>query len=780
MAERTVTVKLKADATGYNSTVDKASKSTKGLAQDVAGVGSSFRQVGAVVAGAAVVGFLHSAINEASALQESLAKNKQVFGDSASDIEDWAKTAATSLGQSEQSAIEAAATFGNLFTALKIGQVPAADMSKKIVGLATDLASFNNVNPEDALLALRAGLVGEAEPLRKFGVNLNQASIEAKAMELGLWDGTGAIDAAAKAQGSYALIMEQTSTAQGDFERTSDGLANQQRIMAASFADAKAALGEALLPAMTMAVNVAGAMFGAFAALPDPVRNTALAIGAVMIAAKLLGPYVVQMIDGVKGLLLIHAMAPGAIMATVGSLAAMGAAAGAGIFIAGLVAGAIGVKDLTEELARAREEGESLVDFLDSKAEAEAKSAVTTDILFGSTENLSDEWNRMWGAGEMLFASILGGKNAYDELNAATEAALLVTRSHEQAITEVAMANDLNRESVSALLAEIDTEGMSYLEIKAALQSSVEAKTKATTSTDALAESTATLADGLSEAKDKAKAFTDAIWAMNGGVMSVSQASAGWEDALDKMADRTKDAEGNIRGLTDSTDLSTEAGRRNLDMLSTAAENAVKHASAVYEQTGSLEQGNAVLAAHRQSLMQAAAAAGLDAAEVRSLIGDIKDIPPNTKAAVTVSANASPGQAVVDDFVWRANQRKIQISVTGRATGTTIATGGYVTGPGTSTSDSIPAWLSDGEYVLKAAAVDKVGRSYLDRLNSGAVARYAAGGAVGHSAVTPWSAPAPSNLGTITLIVRDDSGMERLRKQIRVGYGGDVVAALGG
>ena len=72
--------------------------------------------------------------------------------------------------------------------------------------------------------------------------------IEAKALEMGLCDGTGAITAAAKAQASYALIMEQTTLAQGDFSRTSDGLANQQRIIAANFKNMKATIGTALLP----------------------------------------------------------------------------------------------------------------------------------------------------------------------------------------------------------------------------------------------------------------------------------------------------------------------------------------------------------------------------------------------------------------------------------------------------------------------------------------------------------------------------------------------------
>ncbi|KVX73219.1 phage tail tape measure protein [Burkholderia ubonensis] len=84
-----------------------------------------------------------------------------------------------------------------------------------------------------------------------------------------------------------------------------------------------------------------------------------------------------------------------------------------------------------------------------------------------------------------------------------------------------------------------------------------------------------------------------------------------------------------------------------------------------------------------------------------------------------------------------------------------LATGGAVSGPGTSTSDSIPAWLSDGEYVLKASAVDRIGVHTLDALNSGhsihSVARFASGGAVG--SVARATRPAGGNTTLVDVTV---------------------------
>lgn len=81
-----------------------------------------------------------------------------------------------------------------------------------------------------------------------------------------------------------------------------------------------------------------------------------------------------------------------------------------------------------------------------------------------------------------------------------------------------------------------------------------------------------------------------------------------------------------------------------------------------------------------------------------------------------------------------------------------FATGGMIRGPGTGTSDSIPALLSNGEYVIRAAAVRKLGKNALDLLNRGiAIPRFADGGMVG--AVSSMQSSTPQNLGSLTLDV---------------------------
>jgi hypothetical protein len=218
-----------------------------------------------VAAGALAIKFGKDVFNAASDMNESVSKSGVVFGKFAPQVQKWAETSAESFGQSRQEAIEAAATFGNFFEAMKIGQPQATKMSEKIVQLAGDLGSFNNVDPAQVLEDLRSGLAGQVEPLRKYGVDLSDVTLKQEAMRLGLVKtATGTLPVAVKSQAAYSLILIQTKTAQGDFARTADGAANQQRILSAEFHNTEASLGKALLPAMVSGLHIATALAGGF------------------------------------------------------------------------------------------------------------------------------------------------------------------------------------------------------------------------------------------------------------------------------------------------------------------------------------------------------------------------------------------------------------------------------------------------------------------------------------------------------------------------------------
>ncbi|HEV8546198.1 MAG TPA: hypothetical protein VGQ64_07875 [Candidatus Limnocylindrales bacterium] len=275
-----------------------------------------------------IVDTFGKAVDAASDLNETVSKVGVVFGKSSQGVLEWGKTAAIALGMSTQQALEAAATYGNLFVSMGMGQQASAGMSTRLVQLAADLASFNNTSPDDALLALRSGLVGEVEPLRRYGVNLSEVTLKQKAMELGLVSTTtGILPPAIRTQAAYALILDQTKTAQGDFARTATGAANEQRTAAAKTQDSLARLGKRLLPiaqkiipALADAFGVVVDVLGTVLDVVGPVVGALVSIGQAIvgalttpfkIVAQVVGGVVSTIIGVIKNFIGIAAAIPG-------------------------------------------------------------------------------------------------------------------------------------------------------------------------------------------------------------------------------------------------------------------------------------------------------------------------------------------------------------------------------------------------------------------------------------------------------------------------------------
>jgi hypothetical protein len=231
-----------------NTGVQAADKQLKKFGTSAAAVAGAVG--GLSIAFGTVKSVIGPAITAASNLQESMQKVNVIFGKGAGEVEKFAASAARSLGQSKQSVLDAAGAFGTFGKAAGLSGQDLAVFSNDFTTLATDLASFNNTSPEEAVQAIGAALRGEAEPLRRFGVLLNDATLKQEALNLGIYDGKGALTAQQKILAAQAAIYKQTTDAQGDFLRTSDGLANSQRTLSAEFANIQAELGQKLLPLM--------------------------------------------------------------------------------------------------------------------------------------------------------------------------------------------------------------------------------------------------------------------------------------------------------------------------------------------------------------------------------------------------------------------------------------------------------------------------------------------------------------------------------------------------
>jgi len=257
---RTLKLALLADVQKFLGGMNDAQMGTKTLSSKVGqyskAMAKSFALAGAAgVAFAAKIGL--DGVQAASDLNEEVSKAEVIFGDVSNEIKAFAKTADTALGLTQTQALKAASTFATFGKAAGLTGVDLSLFSKDATKLAADLGSFYNTNADDAILAIGAAMRGESEPIRKYGVLLDDVTIKAKAQEMGLYSGTGALDAQAKSLATYQVILDQTKDAQGDFARTSDGLAGQQKILNAQFQNLKTTIGESLLPAFKEVVTQA-------------------------------------------------------------------------------------------------------------------------------------------------------------------------------------------------------------------------------------------------------------------------------------------------------------------------------------------------------------------------------------------------------------------------------------------------------------------------------------------------------------------------------------------
>ena len=266
---KTLTVYLAADLKKFNRGINQAEGGLKGFGNSVSKYLGPALIAATAAAGAFAVKLGVDAVNAASDLIETQNKVAVIFGESADSILEFAETSVTALGQTETMALEAAATFAQFGKAAGLADQDLVDFSTDLVTLSADLASFNNSSPEEAITAIGSALRGEAEPLRRYGVLLDDAALKAEAMALGIFDGTGKLSTQQKVLAAYEVILKQTTDAQGDFERTADGLANTQRILTAAVGDATAEIGLGLVDAIEAATGAMGGSKGMAEAIEE-------------------------------------------------------------------------------------------------------------------------------------------------------------------------------------------------------------------------------------------------------------------------------------------------------------------------------------------------------------------------------------------------------------------------------------------------------------------------------------------------------------------------------
>lgn len=601
---RTVSVELKALVGNYVNGMKQAERSTSGVRGALDGMrnmsektANRLSTVGMVAAGALAVG-AYKAVQAASDLNESMSKTQAVFGDSTDAMVRWASGAADAFGQSKQQALEAASTFGNLFVAMDIGTAESAQMSRQLVRLASDLSSFNNVPVEDALLALRSGLTGETEPLRRFGVNLNDATLKQKALDLGLVTTTkGTLPPAIKAQAAYALILEQTTVAQGDFARTADGLANSTRTMQARAADAAATFGQELMPMMTGATRGASNFLAGLNQMPDALRLTFEGVAALAAGTLVLGP---RLLTASQSLSALSERAPLAAARIKGVGLALGGITAAITVATALWAAYAGAQ------AEAKAAGQMLADNIDRTTGAmNALGKLDLGKRFLDNFSLKDLEKTPFTLKDIVDAAAEGGA-AFDAL--------------------LARIKEWQNAQGGFDLTPWDNDPRELYLAAEALGRDATAGREAASAADAAAGSFGESGTAAETAAVKVKTLSDAYSAMS-GELNIMRDRLAYKDAIDGLGQAFEGLKGKELAAAKGLDINTKAGRAATGALLDLVDAAGKDIANAEKQGATQKQVAALTSAHKVEIIKAAAALGIGSSKAAGYAAKLDAIP---------------------------------------------------------------------------------------------------------------------------------------------------------
>lgn len=720
--------------------------------------------------------FAKDSIMASSDVREAMTATSQVFKKQSSEIKAWSKGSAADFGQTRTQALSTARQFGTLFKSAGVGGQKLGEYSTGLTELASDIASFNNVPVQQAIEDMTSGLSGQVEPMRKYGVFLSANALKAEAMRMGIADGTSTLTDQQRTLASYNLILRQTGVTSdkfakqfGDFDRTSEGFANQTRILSAEWGNFKAQFGKAILPLATSTIkglnqiipalskSLSGGGLGKtleswgpkaetfFTSLRTNLPEITGIAGDFADAAGIIG-------NGLKGVFDTFNSLPDGVrqgIIVLGAAAAtmkmLNRAAGGG----GMTAFGNAVESIPHAVVRAGM----------GTAAAEAVKAMFGNRI-GSMQIQAGVVN-VNGAKVNGGPGGVGGNGATGRAGAAGVLALLGSAAVTSAITVAAgkayyelMDPEPKRRAQGGnptIYAggygsdrTIHTSGPTYT---AGYQRTLDAQSARQTA-KALAE----VKMSASDAADAAMRF---VWQYKLAPKAVKETArdANEVTAAVLKAAQHKTAKVTVKGAKEAAQDAEDVARKMRRIINRDARVSVKGAKEAAADAVELAKHlkrvqNRDVRVTAKGAKEAAADAVALARKIVRLTG--KTVPVKESGAKdsqgrvkglggtignlkgkTVPIKADTSQAITG--IGAVAQALTNLD--GRTVNTYVrqhnvkeaAGGGLIRGPGTSTSDSIDARLSDGEYVIRARAVDHYGVGTFDRLNA---MRFAKGGPV--------------------------------------------------
>lgn len=258
--------------TGFSNTSKSIKRTKSGFKGLASTIGKFYATYWLVMR---AVGKLGSTVDLASQLTEVQNVVDTTFGDMASKVDDFTKTSIQDFGMSELTVKQISSRFQALGTSVGItsqqvanGTAVAnkalmsqnntlykttdsmADMSLNLTKLAGDMASFYDVDQADVAKSLQSIFTGTIAPLRRYGLDLTQATLSEWAMKNGLDSNIKSMTQAEKVLLRYNYVMANTQAAQGDFAKTANTWANSVRVLKQEFQAWGSIIGSVIINAL--------------------------------------------------------------------------------------------------------------------------------------------------------------------------------------------------------------------------------------------------------------------------------------------------------------------------------------------------------------------------------------------------------------------------------------------------------------------------------------------------------------------------------------------------
>lgn len=433
-------------------------------------------------------------------------------------------------------------------------------------------------------------------------------------------------------------------------------------------------------------------------------------------------------------------------------------AAGVGEFLAGpwgiaLGAAVVGLTAFMTGSSSASKAVSDLTDAIRQDSGELGKNSQAWVVHQLQTTGAYDQANRLGISTNLVTDAVMGNVTALHDVNSAlsthTTTVTSVNTAHGQLKTNtqeltgdtVNLKNTIDstkatieaskaaydQQSAAATAASKSSDALSTAEDDASVSA-----LRASANSDGLTQSASNVSQALNDAKSKAQQLKDALDVLSGGNIDAEKAELDLRDTMDNV---TKTFQKN--GVT--LDENTQQGRDNYKAILDGVSAAQQHAEAVSEQTKNVQKGNEAFQQDVVQLQDVWAKAGLTKDQIQDLTNKYLQVPHNLDTTVTAhtdDANAKivqirtgldglTSKSITVSVNYQSANQRVMSAVgghIGKFAGGGVAGfdfGGEVFGPGTESSDSIPAMLSDNEYVVRASAAQRIGTTALNLLNEG-------------------------------------------------------------